>query len=113
MKLLKYFALVLAQLAGMLALGYIGCNLLWLSDALHAVCWWALTPAMGLISAYMITVRGVNNYAAWIAPPLAMVGAHYLAFFYLPASPGAIFICALASVVGAAAGDVSKKLKHK
>jgi hypothetical protein len=74
---------------------------------------WGIWPALGLFSAYMVTVRGVNNFLAWVAPPLAGLMAHYFAFFYLPASAGPFFICALTSIVGAAAGDVYKKLKTK
>lgn len=113
MKLLKYSAMVLAQFAGMALLTYVMFNSLYISDFLYSACAWALWPAAGLVSAYMVTVRGVNNYLAWLSPPAAGILAHYLAFFYLPSSAGPFLICAVCSVVGAAAGDVRKKSDRK
>ena len=113
MKIIKALLLLLAQLIGMAVLCYILCNTLWLSRTAYNICMWGVWPVLGLVSAYMVTVRGVNNFAAWIMPPAAGLMAHYLAFFYLPDSAGPFFICAVTSIVGAAAGDVTKKLRSK
>lgn len=113
MKLLKYSGMLLAQFIGIAALTYVMFNMMHLSMFLYSVCAWALWPIMGLASAYMVTIRGINNYLAWLAPPLAGILAHYLAFFYLPTSAGPILICALCSIIGAAAGDVKKKFDRK
>ena len=113
MKLLKGFLLMLAQFVCMAIISYVMFNTLWLSRLVYNICMWGLWPVVGLFSAYRVTVRGVNNFLAWIAPPLAGLAAHYLAFFFLPPSAGPFFICALTSVVGAATGDVYKKLKTK
>ncbi len=113
MKLIKGILLILAQFAAMAVISYLLFNTLWLSRTVYNICMWGIWPVLGLFSAYMITVRGVNNFLAWIAPPAAGLMAHYFAFFYLPDSAGPFFICALTSIVGAAAGDVVKKLKTK
>ena len=113
MKIMKYIGMLAAQFVGMAVAAYLMFNTIWLSGALYSVCAWALWPAIGLVSAYLITINGINNYLAWIAPPLAGVLAHYLAFFYTPDSAGPFLICALCSIVGAAAGDVKKKFDRK
>jgi len=105
--------MLLLQFVGMAVLAYLLFNTIWLSKAVYSVCTWAVWPLAGLVSAYMVTVRGVNNFLAWIAPPLAGLMAHYFAFFFMPDSAGPFFICAFVSIVGAAAGDVTKKLKSK
>lgn len=109
MKAGKYALTLLAQLLIMTAMAFALFATLFLSSFLYKLCSWAALPALGAISAYKVTVRGVNNYLAWIAPPAAGLAAHYLLFFYLPDSPGPFFICALASIVGAATGDVVRK----
>ena len=113
MKLIKYTLMLMAQFTGMLILAYLVANTLWLSRFVYNVCLWAALPAACLMSAYMVTVRGVNNYIAWILPPLAVLLAHYLAFFYMPSSAGPFFICAFTAIVGAAAGDVKRKMISK
>lgn len=100
---------LLIQAAAALAVAYGASQLLWISPALYAAGAWALVPAFGAASAYWATVRGLSNYAAWIAPPVAAVLGHYLAFFYPPQSAGPAFVCAVLSVVGAAAGEVVKQ----
>lgn len=113
MKLLKYLLMLVLQFVGMAVSAYILFNTLWLSRTVYNICIWGVWPVLGIFSAYMVTVRGVNNFLAWIAPPLAGLAAHYAAFFYMPESAGPFFICAFLSVVGAAAGDVVKKYKSK
>lgn len=113
MKLIKYFLALALQLAGMLVAAYIAYNTRWLSEALYIVCAWVLLPLAGAVSACLVTAKGVNNYLAWISPPAAGIVAYYLSFFYMPDSAGQIITCAIASIVGAAVGDVSKKYKRK
>ncbi|MBQ4090120.1 MAG: hypothetical protein IJC56_09640 [Clostridia bacterium] len=113
MKLFKYLGMLLLQFVGMAAITYAMFSTLFISNIIYSVCAWALWPVAGLFSAYMVTVKGVNNYLAWLAPPLAGILAHYLAFFYMPSSAGPFLICAVSSIVGAAAGDVKKKFDRK
>ena len=102
-----------AQFVGMAVAAYLLFNTVWFSRWVYNVCAWGIWPLLGALSAYMVTVRGVNNFLAWIAPPLAGLAAHYLAFFYMPESAGPFFICAFTAIVGAAAGDVVKKMRNK
>lgn len=113
MKLIKYFAMLALQFMAMLAAAYVAYNTRWLSGAVYGACVWGLLPMAGAVSAWLVTIKGVNNYLAWIASPTAGIVAYYLSFFYMPDSAGQIFVCALASIVGAAAGDVKKKTKRK
>ena len=113
MKLLKYLGMLLLQFAGMAGLTYAMFNTLYISSIIYSACAWVLWPIAGIVSAYLVTVKGVNNYLAWLAPPTAGILAHYLAFFYMPESAGPFLICAVCSIVGAAAGDVKKKFDRK
>ena len=106
---MKTIKLLLIQLVISAVSSYLAALSLYLGAVVNSVCVWVLLPLMGAVTSYKITVRGVNNYLAWILPPLMGVIAHYLAFFYLPQTPGAFLVCAVASIVGAAAGDVVKK----
>lgn len=113
MRILKYAGMLAVQFVVTAVCAYVFFNTIWLSKALYAVCAWALVPAAGLFGAYYVTVKGVNNYLAWIAPPAAAVLAHYAAFFTTPVNAGPFFVCALCAIVGAAAGDVKKKTDRK
>ena len=113
MKLLKYSGILAAQLLATAAAAYLMFNTIWLSRLLYGLCAWALWPAAGMFSAYVVTLKGINNYLAWIAPPLTGLIAYYLAFFYMPDAPGPFLVCAVCSVIGAAAGDVKKKFDRK
>ena len=106
---MKTLKLLLFQAGAMLILSWLCAHALWLGNWTYTACQWALLPVAGAVSAYIITLRGVNNYLAWILPPLMAVAGHYLAFFYPQSSAGPLFVCAVVSVVGAAAGDVVKK----
>ena len=108
---MKKIKLLLAQIAVTLAASYLGALALLLGGVAYGACQWALLPLLGAVSAYFVTVRGVSNYLAWIAPPFMGIIAHYLAFFYLPPTAGPFFVCAAVSVVGAATGDVVKKAR--
>lgn len=65
---------------------------------------WGIYPALGLLSAYMATRRGLNNYLAWLAPFMAETLAYMLIWLGYPPSPGSILFCAFCGIVGAAAG---------
>lgn len=97
------------QAIAALAVSYGACQLLWIGPALYEIGVWALVPAFGALSAYLATVKGLSNFAAWLMPPVMAGIGHYLAFFYPPASAGPAFLCAVASVVGAATGEVVKR----
>jgi hypothetical protein len=92
-----------------LAFSYGAYQLLWVNPKLYEVSGWALIPAFGALSAYVATRRGLSNYVAWLVPPIAAAFGHMLAFFYPPRSAGPVFLCALLSIVGAAAGEVTKR----
>ena len=109
MKKIAWPVAFLIQAAASLAVAYGACQLLWIGVTFYEVGMWALIPAFGAASAYWATVRGLSNYAAWIAPPVAAVLGHYLAFFYPPQSAGPAFLCAILSVIGAATGEVVKR----
>lgn len=70
---------------------------------------WIVPGALGLLTAYRATRRGLNNYLAWIAPPVLMAAAHLLLWTYLP-SPGPVMAAALLSIIGAAAGEVKNRM---
>ena len=42
----------------------------YISAVLRSVLLWALIPILGAVTAYRCVLKGLNNYAAWIAPPL-------------------------------------------
>lgn len=76
--------------------------------AVYGILIWAIVPLMGAVSAYRATRRGLNNYLAWLAPPICTVAVHALVWVYLP-EPGPALLCALVSLIGAAAGEVANR----
>jgi len=79
--------------------------LMWYDGTLYALASWIAMPLLGLITAYFVTRRGVNNYIAWIAPPVCQYAAHMLVTT-APAGIGPTLLTAFLSIVGAAAGFV-------
>ena len=65
----------------------------------------SVTTAAGLLTACAAVKRGLNNYAAWIAPPACLFAVHYAVWGFSPPA-GAALVTALTSLVGAAAGEV-------
>ena len=65
-----------------------------------------LMPLLGAVSAYFATRHGVNNYLAWLAPPLCAYLAHYIVTTYAPSDAGPTLLTAFLSIIGAAAGHV-------
>ena len=72
---------------------------------IYGVAAWSGMPLLGAASGYRATRRGLLNYAAWIAPPVCMALSHWLLWSY-PPDPGPVLLCALFSLMGAAAGEV-------
>lgn len=106
---MKTIKLLVIQLVISAVLSYLGAISLYGGAVLFNICQFAVLPIAGCVTTYKITVRGVNNYLAWIIPPFMGIFAHFLAFFYLPKNPGPFLACAVVSIIGAAAGDVAKK----
>lgn len=94
--------LILALLASLVALSY------WLGGTFHGILFWCLMPAAGFAAAYFSTVKGLLNYAAWLAPPVMMAGMHYVFWGFMP-SVAPVFFCGFISLVGAATGEVVKR----
>ncbi len=72
------------------------------------ICMWGIVPVLGAITSFKVTRSGLNNYAAWVAPPLCQAVACILWAGSL-LNPGYVLVTALVSLVGAAAGDVLNK----
>lgn len=106
MKILKGFGVFVLQAAATLLAFYALTCLIWLEGPWYEIAAWAAMPALGAVSAYAATRRGVNNYLAWIAPPVSVFFAHYLATGYTPTGAGPTLLSAFAAIVGAAAGFV-------
>ena len=112
MKTIKGLLLWLLQLCLTLVVFGLLTFLIWLPGPWYDLAAWALMPALGLVSAYGVTRRGVNNYIAWLAPPASVFFAHYIVTGYTPDGPGPTLVAALLAIVGAAAGHVRNEGKH-
>lgn len=100
------WVLLLQTAATLIAYILLGLSL-WLGGLIYKLCLWVLMPIAGFISACIATRAGLLNYAAWLVPPLAQVGASYLLWGY-PPSIAPVFLCAFIALVGAATGEVMK-----
>ena len=96
------------QFAVMLAACLLGELSYYVSNILRSVIMWAALPVLGAYTAMKCVLRGLNNYAAWIAPPLCMTAAGLILWGYVPHA-GPVLLCAFISLVGAAAGEVASK----
>lgn len=112
MKRFRWLIVWLLQFAAAFVVSGLLSLSLWLGHAAYGVCMWALLPVAGCISAYLATVNGLLNYAAWIAPPVAMALSH-MAVWYYPPEAGPVLLCAFVSLVGAAAGEVVLRTNEK
>lgn len=101
----RWIAALGIQAAEMLAAGFVQAFSYGVHPALYAALLWAGMPLAGLLTACAAVNRGLNNYAAWIAPPACLYAAHFAVWGYSP-SAGAALLTALAALVGAAAGEV-------
>lgn len=74
----------------------------------HGLGQWALFPCAGAWTAYRCVRKGVPAICAWPLPVITASGIYWLIVGF-PPSAGASAICALSSLVGAAAGEVRGK----
>ena len=93
------------QIAEMLAICLVAALIKGMSAALHAVLLWGCVPLAGLFAACQAVRRGLNNYAACIAPAACLLVVYLLTWGFSP-PPGAALLTALTSLIGAAAGQV-------
>lgn len=110
--LLRAVVIVLLECALALLCGWLTALSKCLGGAAHFIVLWLLEPLSGAVAAYLATARGLNNYLAWLAPPAFLYLAWYFTWTYA-IEPGPAFVCALLSIIGAAAGDVVKKSRKK
>lgn len=82
------------------------------SPALGGILLWAVVPLAGLFTACRTVRRGLNNYLAWIAPPVCLFAAHYALWRFSPPA-GAALLTAFTSLVGAAAGEELNRREGK
>ena len=74
---------------------------------LRIIALWVVVPLAGAVSAWRVVLHGLLNYVAWIAPPAVLYIVHIALWGYVPPVSAAL-LCAFVSLVGAAAGEVSK-----
>ena len=98
----------LIQVAAAFALGLLAALSALLGGVAHGLFLWALMPLGGMAAGCLATLRGLNNYLAWLAPPLMEIASSLLIWGYSPAV-GPVFLCGFLSLVGAAAGEVCKR----
>ena len=108
LKGLRWLWIWLIQIAVMALLSLLASLSFFASGALYGICLWLLLPLAGAVSAYLATVKGLLNYAAWLAPAIVLVAVHALLYGYAP-HLGQVFLLAFVSLVGAAAGEVVKR----
>ena len=108
LKGLRWLWVWLVQIAAMALLSLLACLSFFLGGEFYGLCLWLLLPLAGAVSSYLATVKGLLNYAAWLAPAIVLVAVHALLYGYAP-HLGPVFLLAFVSLVGAAAGEVVKR----
>ena len=108
---IKWPLVWLIQAAAALALGALTALSAWLGGFVHGAFLWALMPLGGLAAGCIATRAGLNNYLAWLAPPAMEVLGSLLVWGYSPRM-GPVFLCGFLSLVGAAAGEVSRQQRR-
>ncbi len=78
---------------------------------LRLVFLWLLPCVIGAWTACRLARLGLNSYAAWLVPPVLHTVLPWLVIGY-PPHAGSAALCALISLIGAAAGDVLYKQEH-
>ncbi len=111
MKICKGIMVWLLQAVATLAVFWTATATIWLPGPWYEIAAWGLMPILGAASAYLAARRGVNNYIAWLAPPICVYLAHYIAVGYAPDEAGPTLLAALLAIVGAAAGHVRNNMK--
>lgn len=101
----------LLQALAMLVLGIMTALSLWLGGFVHGLFIWLLMPLGSAAACYICVCKGLNNYLALLAPPLMEMLGNLLIWSFLP-KPGPILLCAFVSLIGSAAGEVSKQQQH-
>ena len=107
-RLLKWPFVLLAEWLCMAVIAGIS---LWISitgmiDGMYLAVMWVVIPLAGAALSYLSTRRGLNNFAAWLAPAICPVCVHWLMFSYPPASAGMPLLCAFLAIVAAATAEV-------
>ena len=95
----------LIQAVAAFALGALGALSALLGGFVHGLFLWALLPLGGMALGCVATRKGLNNYLAWLAPPIMEILGNLLIWGYGPAV-GPVFLCGFLSLVGAATGEV-------
>jgi hypothetical protein len=73
---------------------------------------WTAVQIAGALSAYYAVRSGLSNYFAWIMPPALYASMPWLIIGY-PPEAGPMLLCALISIMGAAAGVEMNKIDEK
>ena len=102
----------LIQAAAALLLGMLTALSAWLGGLVHGAFLWAVMPLGGLAAGCIATRGGLNNYLAWLAPPIMEILGSLIIWGYSP-SAGPVFLCGFLSLVGAAAGEVLKRQERR
>ena len=96
------------QILEMLAVGLLVALTEEAGALIRGIALWGLMPLAGMAASLQAVRRGLNNYLAWIAPAACLFAANYLLWGYSPPA-GPALVTALASLVGAAAGEVIRQ----
>jgi hypothetical protein len=72
---------------------------------------WIVTQIAGALSAYYAVRTGLGNFIAWFMPPVLYAFLPWLIIGYPPGA-GPMFLCALMSIIGAAAGVEMNKREN-
>lgn len=103
---------LLLQLASVFLLSFIG-YLLRPAYVFYQIMLYALIPLFSAFTAYKLVLKGMNPYLSWLLPPVSQTAAGFLASLGIAPDPLPVMLCAMISLVGAAAGDVKVKLRKK
>ena len=103
---------ILIELLASLAAGIVTALTAVLGGTLSTVLAYALGIVSGLLLSYRAVRRGLNNYAAWFLPAVMTALTHFLIWTYAP-EMGPVLLCALAGVIGAAAGQVREEESNR
>ena len=86
-----------------------GAFTLFLGQTAYRLTFCVILPLIGLFEAYFVVRRGINCYLSWILPPIGMALGHLIVYGHLPSDALGCLLCALACIIGGAAGDVKNR----